>query len=76
MMTDAYLKDKKRRLTCAAHLDGQYGVKGICVGVPVVLGAGRVEKIVEIELNAQERAMLDHSVNSVKELVAVTRRLM
>jgi malate dehydrogenase len=76
MMADAYLKDKKRILPCAAYLDGQYGVKGIYVGVPVLLGAGGVEKIIEIELNAQERTMFDHSVNSVKELVAVTKGLM
>jgi malate dehydrogenase len=76
VMADAYLKDKKRLLACAAHLSGQYGVTGIYVGVPVILGAGGVEKIVEIDLNAEEKAMFDHSVNSVKELVQVTKSMM
>jgi malate dehydrogenase len=75
-MADAYLKDKKRLLPCAAYLSGQYGVNGIYVGVPVILGAGGVERIVEIELNAAEKAMFDHSVNSVKELVQVTKGMM
>ncbi len=52
----------------------EYGVKGIYVGVPVILGAGGVEKIVEIELNTEEQAMFDHSVKSVKELVEITRQ--
>ncbi len=73
-MADAYLKDKKRLLPCAAYLSGQYGVSGIYVGVPVILGAGGVEKIVEIELNAEEKAMFDHSVKSVKELVEITKQ--
>lgn len=75
-MADAYLKDKKRLLPCAAYLSGQYGVSGIYVGVPVILGAGGVEKIVEIELNADEKAMFDHSVKSVKELVEITRQFL
>ncbi|MBN8498243.1 malate dehydrogenase [Accumulibacter sp.] len=76
VMADAYLKDKKRLLPCAACLSGEYGVKGIYVGVPVILGAGGVEKIVEIELNAEEKAMFDHSVKSVKELVEVTKQFL
>ena len=76
VMADAYLKDKKRMLPCAACLSGEYGVKGIYVGVPVILGAGGVEKIVEIELNAEEQAMFDHSVKSVKELVEITRQFL
>jgi len=75
-MADAYLKDKKRLLPCAAYLSGQYGVNGIYVGVPVILGAGGVEKIVEIELNADEKMMFDHSVKSVKELVEITRQFL
>jgi len=67
-MADAYLKDKKRVLPCAAYVKGQYGLDGLYVGVPVVLGAGGVEKIVEISLNADEKAMFDHSVNAVKGL--------
>jgi malate dehydrogenase len=75
-MADAYLKDKKRLLPCAAYLSGQYGVSGIYVGVPVILGAGGVEKIVEIELNTDEKAMFDHSVKSVKELVEITKQFL
>ena len=65
-MAESYLKDKKRVLPCAAMLNGQYGVKGLYVGVPVVIGAGGVERIVEIELNAEEKAMFDKSVAAVQ----------
>jgi malate dehydrogenase len=75
-MAESYLLDQKRVLPCAAYLDGQYGVNGLYVGVPVVLGAGGVERIVEIELSAEEKAGFDKSVNAVKELVAVTKTLM
>jgi malate dehydrogenase len=68
-MAEAYLKDKKRVLPCAAYLTGQYGVNGIYVGVPVVIGAGGVEKIVEINLNADEKKMFDASVSAVKKLI-------
>jgi malate dehydrogenase len=68
-MTEAYLKDKKRVLPCAAYLNGEYGVKGLYVGVPVVLGAAGVERVVEIDLNSAERAMFMKSVESVKGLV-------
>lgn len=68
-MAEAYLKDKKRVMPCAAMLDGQYGVDGLYVGVPVVIGAGGVERIVEISLNEEEQAGFDHSVNAVKGLI-------
>jgi malate dehydrogenase len=68
-MAESYLKDKKRVLPCAAWLNGEYGVKGLYVGAPVVIGAKGVERIVEIELDRHERAMLDKSVASVKGLV-------
>ena len=55
-MAESYLKDQRRVLPCAAHLTGQYGVEGLYVGVPVVIGAGGVERIVEIELTAEEQA--------------------
>jgi len=67
-MADTYLKDKKRVLPCAAHLSGQYGVKDMYVGVPVVLGAGGVERVIEIDLNRAEQKMFDKSVDSVKGL--------
>jgi malate dehydrogenase len=72
-MAEAYLHDQKRMLPCAAYLDGPYGVSGSYVGVPVVLGAGGVERIVEIELNAEERAAFDRSVQAVRELCASVR---
>jgi len=65
----AYLKDKKRVLPCAAYFDGQFGVKGRYVGVPVVLGAGGVERIVEISLNSEEQAGFDHSLAAVEGLI-------
>jgi malate dehydrogenase len=74
-MADSFLKDKKRVLPCAAQLSGQYGVSDLYVGVPVVIGAGGVERIVEIELDAEERAGFDKSVNAVKTLVDVVKNL-
>ena len=67
-MAEAYLKDKKRLLPCAAYVDGAYGLNGLYVGVPVIIGAGGVERIVEIDLNAEEQAMFDNSVEAVKAL--------
>src|SRR5271154_24934 len=75
-MAESYLLDQKRVLPCAAQLNGQYGVDGLYVGVPVILGAGGVERIIEIELTASEQADFDKSVGAVKELVAVTKTLM
>jgi malate dehydrogenase len=68
-MAESFLKDKKRVLPCAAYLNGEYGVKGLYVGVPVVIGAAGVERVVEIDLNASERTMFMKSVDSVKTLV-------
>ncbi len=68
-MAESYLRDKKRVVPCAAHLNGEFGVKDLYVGVPVVLGAKGVERIVDIELNGAEKAMLDKSVSSVRGLV-------
>ena len=75
-MAESFLKDKKRLLPCAAYLSGQYGVNGLYVGVPVVIGAGGVEKIVEITLNADEKKMFDHSVGAVKGLVDLTKKML
>jgi malate dehydrogenase len=68
-MAESYLKDKRRVLPCAAYLSGEYGVRGLYVGVPVVIGAKGVEGIVEIDLNAAERQMFLKSVESVKGLI-------
>ena len=74
-MAESYLKDKRRVLPCAAMLNGEYGVKGLYVGVPVVIGAGGVERVVEIDLNKAEKAMFDKSVAAVRGLIDVVRKL-
>jgi malate dehydrogenase len=74
-MAEAYLKDKKRVLPCAAYLTGQYGINDMYVGVPVVIGAGGVEKIVEIELNPAEKAAFEKSCSAVQELIDASRKL-
>jgi malate dehydrogenase len=74
-MAESYLRDKKRVLPCAAHLNGEYGVRGLYVGVPVVIGAKGVERIVEIELNGSEREMFEKSVASVQGLVEACRKI-
>ncbi|MEX2119516.1 MAG: malate dehydrogenase [Pirellulales bacterium] len=74
-MVEAIVRDKKRLLPCAAYCDQEYGVGGYFVGVPVVLGAAGVERVVEIELDEQERSDFQKSVAAVKELVAAMARL-
>ncbi len=74
-MAEAYLKDKKRVLPCAAFLQGQYGVQDLYVGVPVVIGADGVERVVELSLNADEQSMLDASVKAVEGLVEACKAL-
>jgi malate dehydrogenase len=74
-MAESFLKDKKRVLPCAAHLTGQYGVDNLYVGVPVVLGAGGVERIVEIELDAEARKNFGVSVDAVKELLVACKQI-
>ena len=74
-MAESYLKDKKRVLPCAAHLTGQYGVKDMYVGVPVVIGAGGVERIMEITLDAAEKEMFAKSVASVQGLVDACKNI-
>jgi malate dehydrogenase len=74
-MAEAYIRDKKRVLPCAAYCEGVYGLDGLYVGVPAVLGAGGVERIVEIEMNADERSMFDNSVEAVIELNAAATNL-
>jgi malate dehydrogenase len=69
-MAEAILKDKKRVLACACLCEGEYGVQGLYVGVPCVLGAGGVERILEVEMNPDERKLFDASVDHVRKLVA------
>jgi malate dehydrogenase len=73
-MAESILKDKKKVLPCAAYLEGEYGINGLYVGVPVKLGASGIEKIYEIKLTADEQAMLKKSADSVQELVDVLKK--
>jgi malate dehydrogenase len=74
-LAESFLKDKKRMIPCAAMLNGEYGVKGLYIGVPVVIGAGGVERIVEVEFNAEEKVMFDKSVAAVKSLIDATNKI-
>ena len=74
-MAEAYLKDKKRVLPCAAWLTGEYGMNDLYVGVPVVIGAGGIERVVEVKLNATEKAAFEKSCAAVKELVEAAKSL-
>ncbi|MDA0238589.1 MAG: malate dehydrogenase [Proteobacteria bacterium] len=75
-MAEAYLKDQKRVLPCAAYLKGEYGVKGLYVGVPVVIGAKGIEKIVEIKLNPSERAEFNKSIRAVRKTVSESQQIL
>lgn len=72
-MAEAYLKDQKRLLPCAAHVKGAYGLDGLYVGVPVIIGAGGVERVVEVKLDQTEKTMFDKSVDAVKGLVTACK---
>jgi malate dehydrogenase len=74
-MAEAYLRDEKRLLPCAAYLDGEYGYKDLYMGVPAVIGGRGIEKIVTIELTAEEKAMLDKSASAVRELIEASKKL-
>ena len=74
-MAQSYLKDRKRVLPCAAQLNGEYGVSGVYVGVPTVIGAGGIERIIEIDLDRSERAMFDHSIEAVKGLIEACKTI-
>jgi len=73
-MAESILKDKKKVLPCAAYLEGEYGIKGLFVGVPVKLGAKGIEQIYQIKLMPEEQAMLNKSAAAVQELVEVIRK--
>ena len=75
VMAEAYLRDQKRLLACAAYLDGEYGYKDLYMGVPVIIGGSGVERIVTIELTAEEKAMLDKSAEAVRGLIEDSKRL-
>ena len=74
-MAESYLKDTKRVLPCAAYLNGEYGIRDLYVGVPAVIGAKGVERVVEIQLNGNERSMFEKSAESVATLVDACRKI-
>jgi malate dehydrogenase len=74
-MAESYLKDLKKELPCAAYIDGLYGVNNIYAGVPVVIGSGGVEKIIELELNEEEKANFNKSIKSVQELFNAAKKI-
>ncbi|HYL80353.1 MAG TPA: malate dehydrogenase, partial [Candidatus Acidoferrum sp.] len=72
-MAESYLKDKQRVLPCAAYLEGEYGIRGFYFGVPVVIGARGVERVLEVKLSDEERTLVLKSLESVKKTVAETK---
>ena len=74
-MAEAYIKDKKRILPCAAYLNGEYGVSGFYIGVPVIIGKEGAEKVIEVKLNPDEKKMFVKSVKSVKNLIAIVKKI-
>ena len=74
-MAESYLKDKKKVLPCAAMLNGQYGIKNMYVGVPVVIGSKGIEKILAVELNKDEKVMFKKSVKAVYNLVDACKNI-
>jgi malate dehydrogenase len=75
-MAESFLLDKKRVLPCAAYLTGQYGVKDLYVGVPTVIGAKGIERIIEVQMNASEKAEFDKSAGAVRDLCEVGKKLL
>ena len=74
-MAESYLKDLKKELPCAVYLDGEYGVKNLYAGVPVVIGKNGIEKIIEISLNPEEKNNFDRSIDAVKELFSAAKKI-
>ena len=74
-MAESYLKNKKMLLPCAAYLNGEYGVKGLYAGVPVIIGSKGVEKIIEVQLTAAEKKQFSKSINAVRKLNNLASKL-
>jgi len=74
-MAESYLKGQRRTIACAAYLEGEYGYKDIYMGVPIVIGPEGLERVVEIELSAEEKTMLEASAKAVRELIEAANRL-
>jgi malate dehydrogenase len=74
-MAESYLKAQRRTIACAAYLEGEYGLKDLYIGVPIIIGAEGVERVVEVELSADEKKMLDASAAAVRELIEAAAKL-
>ena len=74
-MAESYLKDEKRTLPCAAYLNGEYGVKGLYVGVPAVIGKKGVERVLKLKLNSSEKKQFNHSVREVRTLTNLAKKV-
>ena len=74
-MAESYLKNEKKTLPCAAFLNGEYGIKDLYVGVPVVIGSNGIEKVVELELDAEEKKYFDISIAAVKDLFEAAKKI-
>lgn len=74
-MAESYLKDLKKQLPCAVHLNGEYGAKDIYAGVPVIIGSGGVEKIVQLSLSSNEKESFEKSIKAVKDLFETAKKV-
>ena len=74
-MAESYIKDLKKELPCAAYLNGEYGVKDIYAGVPVIIGKNGVEKVIEINLSSEEREQFDKSIKAVQDLFNAGKKI-
>ena len=74
-MAESYIKDLKKKLPCAAYLDGEYGVKNLYAGVPVEIGKNGVEKVFQIELSTEEKKLFDYSIKAVQELFEAAKKI-
>jgi len=75
-MAESFLKNKRKILPCAAYLNGEYGLKNIYVGVPVIIGSKGIEKVIEVKLSSDEKKMFKNSSSSVKKLIDVVKKKM
>ena len=74
-MAESYLSDLKKQLPCAVYLNGEYGTKDIYAGVPVIIGSGGVEKIIELNLSSEEKKNFEKSIEAVKELFSAAKKI-
>ena len=74
-MAESYLKNLKKQLPCAAYLDGEYGIKDIYAGVPVIIGSEGVEKVIELDLSKDEKSQFENSINAVKDLFDAAKKI-